>query len=108
MATEIAGTFNPPMLNPSEVNISTGQRVTGLMVSEEFHAYLVEAVVIVQDHVINPWVGGSAVSVTSYNQTDFVPVVTSAKYHGAINLRVDGLLKGASGPKLVLMLDGTT
>lgn len=104
--TDISGNHCPVLLRADEVDIPPEEEVIGVAVNDRYHAYLVEALSLVQDHVINELVDGVPISMTYCDQDDYARVLTSADLHQPIDLRVGGMLTVGSKTEMVLTLDG--
>lgn len=77
MRVHLPAVMTPDVLNHSRVAIPADMPVLGVVVGSESRAYLLDALAMVQDHVINDVVGGEPITVTYCNLSGCSRVLTA-------------------------------
>ncbi|MCA9179608.1 MAG: DUF3179 domain-containing protein [Planctomycetales bacterium] len=97
MRVHLPAVTTPDVLNHSRVAIPADAPVLGVVVGSESRAYLLEALAMVQEHVINDVVGGEPVTVTYCNLSGCSRVLTTNNTHTSSEQPADPLAVSVAG-----------
>ena len=100
---EIPGVRRPKVYNADEVNLPDEVEVLGVQVGDEFRAYVLPVLSVVESHVVNDLIADAPISVTYCEFSDCARVLTSSIPGYPIDLGVGGL---DEKDQLVLLFQG--